>query len=100
MAVIPIESSESKEMQETTVGVALVSHDCRTRVGQPGTLAAPAQNECTQHSSAVQDFRTESSMGTGGDLSAVPVAHAECVPCKAEERREASRAVRHFFRIV
>ena len=36
----------------------------------------------------------------GGDPSAVPVAHAECVPCKAEERREASRAVTRFFRIV
>ena len=33
MAVIPIECSESKE---TTV--ALVSHDCRTRVGQPALL--------------------------------------------------------------
>ena len=28
-------------------------------------------------------------------LHAVPV--AECVPCKAEERREASRAIRRFF---
>ena len=64
------------------------------------TALVPAQTECTHSSSAVQAFRTGSSMGTGGDPSAVPVAHAECVPCKAEERRVASHAVRRFFRIV
>jgi hypothetical protein len=38
-------------------------------------------------------------MGTGGDPSAVPVAHAECVPCKngAEERPEASRTALAIF---
>ena len=56
--------------------------------------------DVTRHSSAVQAFRTGSSTGTGGDLSAVPVAHAECIPCEADIRREASRAVRQFFRIV
>ena len=57
----------------------------------------PAHAEGTRHSSAVQAFRMGPSVGTGGDPCAVLNAHAGSVPCKAEERREASRSVSHFF---
>ena len=36
-------------------------------------------------------FCTGPSKGTRGDLSTVLVTHAECVPCKAGQRREPSR---------
>ena len=68
--------------------------------GRLRTKRSVAQNECTQHSSAVRDFCMGPSTGTGTDLPPVPVAHAGCVPCDAEARREASGAVREFFRIV
>ena len=57
-----------------------------------------AQNECTQHSSAVRDFCMGPSTGTGTDLPPVPVAHAGCVPCDAEARREASGPLSSFSR--
>ena len=44
------------------------------------TALVPAQTEGTHSSSAVQAFRTGSSTGTAGDLSAVPAAIAGCVP--------------------
>ena len=59
----------------------------------------PAHAEGTHSSSAVQAFRAGSSIGTAGDLSAVPAAHAGSVPCDPGIRREASLAVCSFSRI-
>ena len=57
-----------------------------------------AQNEVTQHSSAVQDFCTKPSMGSRGHSSVLPVGSVTALPCNAEARAEPSRRLCSFFR--
>ena len=94
LPVIPSELSEHKERD-----VVLILHHCHVGVMNARYCA----NEGTHSYSCIQRCKLFARGLQGGPeatrlRSRFAVAHhAECVPCRAEERREASRALRRFF---
>ena len=88
----PNESSEHKERLAALLPITAASVLANARL-----LRKPKARTVRQRFNGF-GIRTGSSTGTGGDLSAVPVAHAECVPCEADMRREPSRPLSSYFR--